>query len=249
MRDWYRLGIVVTAIPALISACTMKYASVPPEQLMKELQAGQPILDCRVDCGLAWGNNRQQAAVLDATGQWRQLALLVMQIGYMNDLTYYYLGRAAENLGYLQAAQRYYRIAEQISVTNMSCHQAEVDTANTLGVAVNLCDGHAFPDALYPHLAAVESQLAAMSVSPAPTSEEQTTTTTHTRRARRPSHVAPVAASTSVGQNSGSGFVVPQPSEGSSASGGGSGFVEPSSTASNAAGTSSNQFAIPPVTH
>jgi hypothetical protein len=35
-----------------------------------------------------------------------------MQIGYEDDLTYYDLGSTAENLGYLQAAQRYYRTAE-----------------------------------------------------------------------------------------------------------------------------------------
>ncbi len=136
----------------------MKNAAVPPEQLMSELQAGQPVLDCRADCGLAWANNRQQAAALDATAQWRQLALLVMQIGYMDDLTYYYLGRAAENLGYLQPAQRYYRIAEQISVTNMSCHQGEVDAQDALGIPVSECNGYVFPDALYPHLEVVESQ-------------------------------------------------------------------------------------------
>jgi hypothetical protein len=224
----------------------MKNAGVPPAQLMSELQAGQPMLDCRADCGLAWANNRQQSAVLDSTGQWQPLALLVMQIGYMDDLTYYYLGHAAENLGYLQAAERYYRIAEQISVTNMSCHQGEVDAEATLGIPVNECNSYVFPDALYPHLEVVESQLAAMSGSPPPPP------TPHKRRvARRVSHPTPTAAATGANQAPGSSFVVPTPTSGASASGAGSSFVEPAPISATGTGStsSSDQFAIPPVRH
>src|SRR5271165_3523844 len=89
MRRWFGPLWVGTAMSALVSGCTMKNADVAPAQLMSEMQAGQPMLDCRVDCGLAWANNRQQAAILASTGQWQQLALLVMRIGYMDDLTYY----------------------------------------------------------------------------------------------------------------------------------------------------------------
>jgi hypothetical protein len=70
-----------------------------------------------LDCSGAWGANRQKVRSLNATGRWQELALLVMQVGYTNDLSYYYLGHAAENLGYWQAAQCYYRIAERLSVT------------------------------------------------------------------------------------------------------------------------------------
>ncbi len=236
MSKLLRLVGIGAAASAVLVGCTMKNASVPPAQLMSELQAGQPMLDCRADCGLAWANNRQNAAVLDATGRWQELALLVMQIGYMDDLTYYYLGQAAENLDYLQAAQRYYRIAEQISVTNMSCHQGEVDTASALGIQVNECAGYVFPDALYPHLEVVESRLAALSAPSEPTQPR------HAKRrvAKRPT--TPTTASTSgAGQAAGSGFVVPTPT---AVPAGGSGFVEPAPASS-----SSDQFAIPPVRH
>jgi hypothetical protein len=69
---------------------------------------------------LASGANRKKVRSLDATGRWQELALLVMQVGYTNDLSHYYLGHSAENLGYWRAAQRYYRIAERLSVTQMS---------------------------------------------------------------------------------------------------------------------------------
>jgi hypothetical protein len=203
---------------------------------MSELQAGQPMLDCRADCGFAWGDNRQKAAVFDAAGRWQELALLVMQIGYMNDLTYYYLGHAAENLGYLQSAQKYYRIAEKLSVTQMSCHQSEINLEN-MGIPQNVCGGYVFPDALYPRLEVVESQLAALSAPPEPIP------THHVKRrvVRKPS--SPTAASApGSSQAAGSGFVVPTPT---AAPPGGSGFVEPAPAAS----SSSDQFAIPPVRH
>jgi hypothetical protein len=250
VRNWLRLVCIGAAASATVAGCTMKNASVPPAQLMSELQAGQPMLDCRADCGLAWGNNRQNAAVLDATGRWQELALLVMQIGYMDDLTYYYLGHAAENLGYLQAAQRYYRIAEQIAVTNMSCHQGEVDAEATLGIPVNECAGYVFPDALYPHLEVVEARLAALSAPSEPTRPYRT----KRRVARKPSPQKPTAAAGS-GQASGSGFVVPAPTAAPAA---GSGFVEPApaATAATTSGSgfvqpapSSDTFAIPPVSH
>ena len=228
----------------------MKNASVPPAQLMGELQAGQPMLDCRADCGLAWANNRQQAAVLAATGQWQQLALLVMQIGYMDDLTYYYLGEAAQNLGYLQAAQRYYRIAEQISVTNMSCHQGEVDAQNVLGIPVNECNGNTFPDALYPPLGVVESQLAAMS-SAAPPPPSTLYNTPKKRVARKASHPTTATAAPAAAPAVGPNFVVPAPTAGALASGAGPGFVEPAPVSASGTGSasSSDQFAIPAVRH
>jgi hypothetical protein len=39
------------------------------------------------------------------------LAKGVIQVGYSDDLTYYYLGRAAEGLGHLDAARTYYKLS------------------------------------------------------------------------------------------------------------------------------------------
>jgi hypothetical protein len=236
MRDWFRLISIGAAVSATLIGCAMQNANVPPAQLMSELQAGQPMLDCRTDCGFAWGDNRQKAAVLDAAGRWQELALLVMQIGYMNDLTYYYLGHAAENLGYLQSAQKYYRIAEKLSVTQMSCHQSEINLENMFGTTENVCAGYVFPDTLYPHLEVVESQLAALSAPSEPTQPH------HVKRrvVKRPATPTTASAAGS-SQAVGSGFVVPAPT---AAPPGGSGFVEPAPAAS-----SSDQFAIPPVRH
>jgi hypothetical protein len=239
MRIWHRIACVGGLALGTAAACTMENATVPSAQLMQEFQAGQPMLNCRTDCSLSWGNNREKVKLLDATGQWQDLALLVMQIGYMDDLSYYYLGRAAENLGYLQAAQRYYRIAERISVTQMSCRQGEANVQATLSVSVNLCDGYDFPDALYPHLQVVESRLAELSTPSEPTPSH------HVKKkvVHKPSSTTAASASGSgqaAGsvQAAGSGFVVPTPT---AAPAGGSGFVQPAPTA--------DPFAIPTVTH
>ena len=173
-------------------------------------------------------------ATLDATGQWKDSALLVMQIGYMDDLSYYYLGHGAENLGYLQAAQRCYRIAERLSVTQMSCAQGEANIATTLGLPANLCDGYSFPDALYPHLEVVEARLAALSAPVASTPPTRTK-----RLVRRPPSQTPTATSApGPSQTPAMGFVEPAPTATPASAGG---FVEPT--------PSSDPFAPPPVRH
>jgi hypothetical protein len=234
VRNKLRLACLAAVTSAVVTACTMKNVNVPSDELMRQLQAGQPMLDCRNDCLFAWDQNRRQAAALDATGRWQDLALLVMQIGYMNDLSYYYLGRAAENLGYLQAAQRYYRIAERLSVTQLSCHQAEVGVANMFGTQINVCDGYTFPDALYPHLEVVEARLGALSAPD--TSTQQTRAKRVVRRqvpqpATSQSQQSTVQTPTSASA-SGSSRTAPP------------GFVEPAPAA---APTSTDFFEPPPV--
>jgi hypothetical protein len=216
MRDRFRLACIGALVSALAAGCTLKNVNVPPDELMRQFQAGQPMLDCRVECGGAWGGSRQQVRVLDATGRWQDLALLVMQIGYMNDLSYYYLGHAAENLGYLQAAQRYFRIAERLSVSQMSCRQAEVNFQATFEIAANLCDGYSFPDALYPHLEVVEARLAALSAPAASTERSRTRRVVRRQippasasRSASPPGQTPASASNPVPKAT--GFVEPAP--------------------------------------
>jgi hypothetical protein len=236
MPNWFRLICVGTLAATAVTGCTLKNVNVPPDQLMREFQAGQPMLDCRLDCSGAWGQNRQKVAALYAAGRWQELGLLVMQIGYMDDLSYYYLGLAAENLGYLQAAERYYRIAERLSVTQMACGQGEANVANTFGIPANLCDGYTFPNVLYPHLEVVEARLAAVS-----TPTESTPPPSRTKRLvrRHPSQTPTASSAAAASQTRASGFVEPAPTAAATPASA-SGFVEP-------APSSSDPFAPPPV--
>jgi hypothetical protein len=211
---------------AAMTGCTMKNANVPPDELMRQFQAGQPMLDCSMEeCGLGWMQNRHKAELLEATGRWQELALFVMQIGFMDDLTYYYLGRAAQELGYLQAAQRYYRIAERLSVTELGCGNRPS----------NICNGHVFPDQLYPHLEVVEARLAAPSASTESTPLRQT----RVKRLdhRQPSQTPTASSAPASSQAPAPGFVEPAPTATPTSA---SGFVEP-------APTSADPFAPPPV--
>ena len=233
MHYWLRLALVGASSLTAVTGCTLKNINVPPEQLMREVQAGQPMLDCRTECGGAWGQNRQQARILDATGRWQDLGLLVAQIGYMNDLTYYYLGHAAENLGYWQAAQRYYRIAERLSVGAMACHQGEVELQAALSIRADLCDGYSFPDALYPHLEVVEARLAALS---APTAVPDEIRTRRVVRRQVPQASASRPAPRSAQTLTPASIAGPSPAS--------SGFVEPAPAATP---SSPGFFEPPPV--
>jgi hypothetical protein len=218
---WLRTCCIGLLTCAALNACTMKNANVPPGELMHQFQAGQAMLNCSMEeCGLGWIHDLPNAAALEATGRWEELALSVMRIGYGDDLSYYYLGRAAENLGYLQAAQRYYRMAEQLSVTQMACRKPKV--------GVDICNGHDFPDALYPHLEVVEARLAAASTATASTMPQ-----TRTKRLvrRQPSPTPTAASAPAVSKTPMSGFVEPAPSATSTSA---IGFVEPTPTSPDA---------------
>ena len=225
MRACLRMVCIGVLTVAAMTGCTMKNANVPPDELMRQFQAGQPMLDCSMEeCGLGWMQNRQKAELLEATGRWQELALFVMQIGFMDDLTYYYLGRAAQELGYLQAAQRYYRIAERLSVTELACGNRPH----------NICNGHVFPDQLYPHLEVVEARLAAISA-PSEAPDQ-----TRTRRVVR--RQVPQASTSRSAPPTGQG-ATPASAAGSSPAPS-SGFVEPAPAA---ASSSTDFFEPPPV--
>jgi hypothetical protein len=122
MRNWLRscccLGLLTGA--SLI-ACTMQNATVPEDVLMNQFQFGTATLNCGASCELAWATQRPQALALYNSGQWRSLALLVMRTGYGNDLSWYYLGRAAQGFSYLNAAQRYYGASESLAASGPAC--------------------------------------------------------------------------------------------------------------------------------
>ena len=79
------------------------------------------MLNCREQCVAEWRQAEPQAAQLDAAGRWQELALLLARIGYQDDLSLYYLGRAAEGMGAPTAAVVYYRQSMQLSRTSSAC--------------------------------------------------------------------------------------------------------------------------------
>ena len=102
-------------------------------------QKGLIRLDCAFSCSGKFGSNIKEMDALLYAHSWSDLAAKVMEIGYGGDLTYYYLGRAAEGLGYVPAAKTYYGLSLKSDVT------CEV-------MGMSNCQGHKFPSDINNHL-------------------------------------------------------------------------------------------------
>ena len=98
-----------------------RYANVTRPELLAQLQLGRSVLRCREACLPAWRDVQPRAARLEASSQWGDLAAIVIRTGYQDDLSLYYLGRAAEGLGFYPAAVSYYRQSMELSGTSISC--------------------------------------------------------------------------------------------------------------------------------
>ena len=147
MRDW-RAWAAVGVGCLLLAGCAERNAAVSPAQAVSMLQTGRPLLSCREACRAEWQSQQPQAAQLAAAARWQELAVLVLRVGYQDDLSLYYLGRAAEGLGYVGAAASYYRQSMQLSGTSISCLYL-----------THLCGGEVLPQAAALRLAAIDRQL------------------------------------------------------------------------------------------
>lgn len=121
-----RILILLMTFAALLSACAQKFDTMTPEiraKMRDDLKAGNLTLDCTVNCLLTWNNQVGALHALDIAEQWDDLAIRVMQIGYRQDLAYYYLGQAAQGLAYHEAAIKYYRYAQALATGQSSMDQ------------------------------------------------------------------------------------------------------------------------------
>ncbi len=150
-RRWRLRPACVAGIVLALTSCTVRMPEVPADEVLRRLQAGEPMADCQRACLDAWRANRATALVLNETRRWQELAVLVMQTGYTDDLTYFYLGRAAEGLGYREAAKTYYWISVRLSAAGLACIKENPD----------LCNGQLLP-------AAAEARVAALTAPPPP---------------------------------------------------------------------------------
>jgi hypothetical protein len=146
MRNWH-LRVLVGLGCLALAGCAERAAPVSPPEALSLLRTGRPLLSCREACLDEWRRSQTQAAQLDAAAHWPDLAVLVLRIGYQDDLSLYYLGRAAEGMGYLGAAVSYYQQSTLLAGTSISCEHLS-----------RLCGGVALPNAASFRLAAVERE-------------------------------------------------------------------------------------------
>lgn len=150
MADWLRLRWIGAFAGLALAACANQIKpNVSDATLVQNLQDGDALLNCEIECELTWLAQRPKALMLHNTAHWRELALLVMRVGYRSDLTYYYLGRAADGLGYLHSAERYYHEGERLSGSDLACAKGALST----------CDGFVFPEDIEPLLKGVQAAL------------------------------------------------------------------------------------------
>jgi predicted Zn-dependent protease len=88
---------------------TLTFLAEPFERFKE----GRTVLECRAQCVFAYGNRKSDWKALHAQKRWRDLAVSVIQVGYLNDLSYFMLGEAAKGLELKQAAATYYERALQ----------------------------------------------------------------------------------------------------------------------------------------
>lgn len=109
-------------------------AGVPITNALAALERGEIRLTCDASCAGSYGACRKLLRARYDRQQWKDLAVEVARVGYRINQSYFYLGRAAEGLGHVEAARTYYELA---LASPMKCRQSEV---------LGTCDGLVFPD-------------------------------------------------------------------------------------------------------
>jgi Zn-dependent protease with chaperone function len=86
---------------------TMTFLAEPFERF----KSGKAVFDCRAQCALAFGNQKADWRKLHGEKRWRDLAISVMRVGYLSDLSYFMLAESAKNLGLKDPSAAYYKRA------------------------------------------------------------------------------------------------------------------------------------------
>jgi len=86
---------------------TLTFMAEPFERFKR----GETVLECRAQCSYGYSSGKAQWKKLHARGLWRDLAVSVIQVGYLSDLSYYFLAEAAKGLQLKEASNTYYKRA------------------------------------------------------------------------------------------------------------------------------------------
>ena len=108
----------------IVSGCTTGPTIIPTSSATSPYEAftrGDIRLTCGLYCAGAYGWHKLELKRMYDAELWKDLALLIMDVGFEQDHAYFCLGRAAEELGFSQAAEVYYRLS---SATIYKCGTA-----------------------------------------------------------------------------------------------------------------------------
>jgi hypothetical protein len=130
----------------LLGACSPRIttpvlSSETEANMIANLRDGRVDLRCGAGCAETWRANLLALNDRYVAKDWLHLGTLVMQIGYQNDLAYYYLGQSAEGLGSPKAALKFYRIAGALASRNdpqFECKSGGHDLCNGISLPRDL---------------------------------------------------------------------------------------------------------------
>lgn len=115
-------------------------------------RAGEAQMQCGrgLECAVRWNEAKPAASRLVVAQRWDDVADVVLGAGYDQDLTWFYLGLAAEGVGQSQAARVYYDNAVRRSLygAGYAC----------VAAGMNTCDGVRLPEDAQKLLAANEAR-------------------------------------------------------------------------------------------
>ena len=116
---------------------TLTFLSEPFEKF----KSGAAVFDCRAQCSFDYGRRKGDWKRLHAAGAWRDLAVSVMQVGYLSDLSYFMLAESARGLGMKDLAATYYKQAVEAGKESacgsgiFSCEGFDVQTRAAAALA------------------------------------------------------------------------------------------------------------------
>jgi hypothetical protein len=148
MRASGWIGVLGLGCALLAGCAEQPHTSLSVDKGLVLMQTGAPVLSCRDACLADWRREQPQAQALMAAGSWRDLAALVIRVGYQDDLSLFYLGRAAEGMGFAAGAAAYYQQSKGLSGTAIAC-----------AAMSRQCGGLVFPQAASLRLSSVALQL------------------------------------------------------------------------------------------
>lgn len=90
----------------------------------ERFRKGEAVFSCTMECMFAYGYQRGTWKTLHDKNQWRELAVAVVKVGYLNDLSYFLLGEAATGLGFAEIAKTYYARALEARRSGRTCEGA-----------------------------------------------------------------------------------------------------------------------------
>ena len=124
-------SILLSGVLLAPTACAVdpgKLTQSTFNQTLETFRRGETRLVSSVATTPRWGLNRSRLKALYDAQRWRELAVRIAMLDHNENLSWYYLARAADGLGYRDAARVYYR-------------QAQTAAFKCDGLLFNNCDG------------------------------------------------------------------------------------------------------------